>query len=116
MVANFDPVGQPGTHWVAIYAPNNFHVYYFDSTGGDGVENINDYLKQKFPISTKQHQVLQHPRTEVCGHYAIYYIYMCARKIPFEIVERKLCSMQYPDIYVYHFTTTRIIPKRSRFN
>jgi hypothetical protein len=33
LVVNTDPIGQPGTHWVAIYAVNQSSVEYFDSFG-----------------------------------------------------------------------------------
>ena len=113
MVANFDPVSKPGTHWVAMYAPNTFHVYYFDSTGGDGVENLNDYMKNHFPMTTKQHMPLQHPKTKVCGHYALYFIYMSARGTPFETIERFLTRIKHPDVHVYNFIE-QIFPTTKR--
>src|SRR4051812_43914346 len=48
MVVNFDESNEPGTHWIAIFAPTPRHVYYFDSLAGPLIPNLERYLYKNF--------------------------------------------------------------------
>lgn len=103
MVVNMDESDLPGSHWVALFTPNRHHVYYFDSLGGEAPVKVQEYMRKNFNMITQQNVQIQHPQTKVCGHYAIYFVYMSANKQPFERVLRYLRKLRRPDIYVFDF-------------
>ena len=104
MVANFDDSTKPGTHWVAIFAPNKDEVYYFDSFGdGEGVENITNFLEENFRLVTRQTLGIQNKNSIVCGYYTVYFIWMCAKRIPFRKITTVLAEMKNPDRFVVEF-------------
>ena len=64
LILNTDPKDQPGTHWIALYAPiarNSFSPSIYSL----------DFLD---PLHLSYS--LQSPSTSVCGHYCIVYIYL----------------------------------------
>ena len=66
-----DPKNQPGTHWLALYAPLVGGIELFDSFGLSPRIYSLDFL-HPFYLSYS----LQSPSTSVCGHYCIVYIYL----------------------------------------
>lgn len=108
MVVNFDEHSKPGTHWVAIYAPGKSHAMYFDSYGGKEVPNIAKYLEENFLFLTRLNRQLQSFGSSVCGHYAIFFIYFCALKVPYENIYNFLAKTTNPDKYVRDFVIRRI--------
>lgn len=109
LVANTDEASEPGTHWIAIYAPNRLHVRYFDSLDGDEVPNIHAYLTANFVNVTRQKFRVQSPRSTVCGYYAIYFIYMSCLNYPYRAIERILLDHPNPDKYVVQFVNRKIL-------
>jgi hypothetical protein len=73
LIANTDRYGEPGTHWVAIYAKNNYNVEYFDSFGEEPNKDISLYLQQ-FKHIDKNKSRIQSIYDNSCGAHVIYYI------------------------------------------
>lgn len=111
-VINFDKYGKPGTHWVAMYVPNRFHVKYFDSFGLEGIPMINKFLHKNFYFLTKQRIPFQNILSDVCGLYAIYFIFMCSKNVPYKKIVRILKSQRNPDLYVKRFVFKYIAGKQ----
>jgi hypothetical protein len=111
MVANFDDSSRPGTHWVALYSRTPYHVYYFDSLGlgSDYIQDIRDYIQKNYLTSTQQHFRHQRPNTDVCGHYALFFLYCCIRGIPLLQMEGLLYSRKNSDTWVRNFVYNRIM-------
>ena len=70
-VANTDPEGEPGQHWVAMYQKSPFaQLEYFDSYGYD--PSFYDFnLPDSLTFSDRQ---LQSPGSDVCGNYCVYFL------------------------------------------
>ena len=89
-IINTSTSSEEGTHWVAIYAPNNTHVVYLDSYGeapdamilreGDTTP-FREMLAKVAPNVIYQNVGLQDSRTFVCGYYCIYFLYMMHRQL-----------------------------------
>lgn len=107
MVINLDRRGEPGSHWVALYADfNSGECYYFDSYGiePDASEKdqkeINKFMKRisdfmikigKTPIvdfSTVRHQ----KGGSECGVYSLSFIYRLLKGESFESINDKRIS------------------------
>ena len=71
LILNTDPIDQPGTHWLALYAPIARNIKLFDSFGFSPTMYSLDFLD---PLHSSYS--LQSPSTSVCGHYCIVYIYL----------------------------------------
>ena len=70
-VANTDPTGEPGEHWVACFQKARFSpLEFFDSYGQDPSRFSLD-LRPPIEKSNKQ---LQSHNTDVCGHYCVYFL------------------------------------------
>ena len=110
MVVNFDEHTKPGTHWVAVYAPDSTEAHYFDSFGGGetDIENINEYLQDNFELVTNRSKAIQSRRSKVCGYYAIFFIYLSSKGIPFKRIERLLLKEKRPDALVYKYVNEKI--------
>ena len=103
MVVNLDPAHMPGTHWVAIYAPEKRTAYYMDSLGKPAEGLILDYLRQNFGPFHRFWQPIQSPSSSVCGQYAIFFIYTAALGFPVTRMRALLLRTRNPDKYVYEF-------------
>jgi hypothetical protein len=102
MVINESPAKEMGSHWVAIYAPNNDTVYYFDSYADEPNNFLKNYLSRYKKIY-KNKKSLQDQLSIVCGQYCIYVLYMLSKKNSFFDVLKKLYSSGFPDLYVKLF-------------
>ena len=71
LILNTDPKDQPGTHWLALYAPSARIIELFDSFGFSPSMYSLDFLD---PLHSSYS--LQSPSNSVCGHYCIVYIYL----------------------------------------
>lgn len=92
-VINTDRVGYPGTHWVAIYAPNKRIIEYFDSFGDPPNPTIGTYLLQFENIHLNR-SVIQSVLSDVCGQFCIYFIWQRSTKTPYRKLLNRLLSMQ----------------------
>ena len=72
IIANTDPYGKSGRHWVAYFF-NPTHVYYFDSYGQPP---LNKELKRPMTVrkSKKYFGRRLQGSSPVCGHYCLYFI------------------------------------------
>ena len=70
-ILNTDPKDQPGTHWLAFYAPLSGGIELFDSFGFSPNMYSLDFLH-----SLHLSYSLQSTSTSVCGYYSIVYIYL----------------------------------------
>ena len=71
LILNTDSKDHPGTHWLALYAPSARSIKLFDSLRFSPNMFSLDFLD---PLHSSYS--LQSPRTSVCGHYCIVYIYI----------------------------------------
>ena len=71
LILNTDPNDQPGTHWLALYAPAARSIELFDSFGFSPSMYSLDYID---PLHSSYS--LQSLSTSICGHYCIVYIYL----------------------------------------
>ena len=71
LILNTDSKDQPGTHWLALYAPSARSIELFDSFGFSPSMYSLDFLD----LLHSSYSV-QSPRTSVCGHYCIVYIFL----------------------------------------
>lgn len=109
IVVNFDDSHERGSHWVAIYAVDPVQVYYLDSSATHGVEDIQLYIQYNFPVWSHFEIPLQKPGTSVCGQYAIFFIYMCARRYHPEDIHKILKKSGNPDKFVTRFVHRYIL-------
>lgn len=109
MVVNFDDANKPGSHWVAIYAPSSTHVYYFDSTASKGVHHIRKYLNENFLYISSSKRPLQKAGTTTCGHYAIFFIYLCAKNYSMNQITNMLIGSGNPDKFVVDFVVKNVM-------
>ena len=70
LIFNTDPKNQPGTKWLALYAPSAGRIELFDLFGFSFSMYSLDFLD---PLHSSYS--LQPSTTSVCGHYCIVYIY-----------------------------------------
>ena len=71
LILNTDPNDQPGTHWLALYTPTARSIELFYSFGFSPSMYSLDFI-ELLHLSYS----FQSPRTSVCGHYCIVYIYL----------------------------------------
>ena len=77
LVANTDPSTQPGMHWVAMYFPDASTSEFFDSYGfpPSFYSPHFEKLLGKFPTQKRNTNDLQSLTSNVCGYYALNYVY-----------------------------------------
>ena len=74
LILNTHPKNQPGTHWLALYAPIAGGIEFFDLFGLSPRIYSLDFLD---PLHLSFS--LKSPSSSVCGHYCIVYIYLRSR-------------------------------------
>lgn len=73
-IANYDPKGKPGTHWVAflLTGKDNGQDEYYDSYGLPPlVEEFNDFLGKKYLYNDVMVQSLE---AKTCGLHAVHFL------------------------------------------
>jgi hypothetical protein len=104
LIVNTDPLGQPGTHWVAIYAINQNSAEYFDSFGNSPNTNIGSYLN-RFKDVNRNKTKIQSIFDNSCGAHVIYYTIQKCRGSNLETIIKEL-NNPYSDslvkLYVYN--------------
>jgi len=121
-VANTDPSGEPGTHWVAFYFPSDQKAEFFDSYGQPP-----DYYRSSFEDFLNKHsdewgfneRKLQSAWTDVCGQYCIFYLSHRARGQGMnKIVQLFNKDTMLNDVKVSQFVKKhfRVMPKKSTAN
>jgi hypothetical protein len=101
-IANVDPSGQPGTHWVAFYIPRSNCVEYFDSLGEwpSSSNYLRDFLEKNFSNIKLNKRKIQANYEDACGPYVIYFLINRCRGRPFDQILKTL--------YMNPFSATRV--------
>lgn len=102
IVVNEDEADKPGTHWVAIFIKSKEHVYYFDSYASLPNVNIASYL-DRFQGITLNPVPFQSLQSEVCAHYALFFVYMASAGRSMTTITNILKAQNNPDSYVVNF-------------
>ena len=78
LVVNTDPSTKPGMHWVAMYFPDASTSKFFDSYGfpPSFCSPHFEKLLGKFSIQKRNTNDLQILTSNVCGYYALNYVYL----------------------------------------
>lgn len=109
-IVNIDKSTEPGSHWVAFYAPSQHSVEFFDSYGnapsfygGSILEFASRFLNVDYnPL------ILQSNVTAVCGQYCIFYLYSkCRAKTLNEILSSFVSEHITNDTRVFMFVSKR---------
>ena len=74
-IINTHPKKKPGEHWVAIYFNSKRKSIYFDSYGfPPRNRSVVKFLKRNCVTWSFSDRVLQHPFSNLCGGYCIYFL------------------------------------------
>ena len=98
LILNTDPKDQPGTHWLALYAPSAGNIELFDSFGFSPSMYSLDFLD---PLHSSLS--IQSPSTSVCGHYCIVYIYLRSHNYLLDDIVHLLTDISNRDEWVKHY-------------
>lgn len=75
LIVNLDKASQEGSHWVAIYISPFQKAVYFDSYGFKPLRREITTFLEINSIGIQYNEVsLQHPLSDACGLYCIYFI------------------------------------------
>ena len=86
------------THWLALYAPLFAGIELFDSFGFSPRMYSLDFLD---PLHSSYS--LQSPRTSLCGHYCIVYIYLCSHNYSLSDIVHLLTNISSRDLWVKQY-------------
>jgi len=81
MIVNTDPVNESGTHWLAVYCPDDGTVEVFDSYGFDleTYPTVKRFLVDRCRpklIRSMEGGPIQEENSDVCGAHCIFYLAM----------------------------------------
>ena len=78
LVVSTDPSTKPGMHWMAMYFPDASTSEFFDRFGfpPSFYSPYFENLLGKFQIQRRNTNDLQHLTSNVCGYYALNYVYL----------------------------------------
>jgi hypothetical protein len=106
-VANTDPSGKPGTHWIAFYFPSEGEGEFFDSYGRSPnyYKEFKKFLgKHSWDYNERK---LQSDWSDVCGQYCIFYLSYRARSVSMKkIVQMFSNDTMLNDQKVFRFVQT----------
>lgn len=78
IIANTDGKTKPGSHWVAFFFLSKDECEFFDSFGRPPL--IPYFIEFISKLTRYNSQILQHPLSNFCGQWCIYYVYARCRK------------------------------------
>ena len=82
LICNIDKSSEPGSHWVAIFAPKYGKIEYFDSFGFKPMNNeIVEFINHngmKFIYNKLQ---IQSNKSKTCGKFCVIFIYFRSKNI-----------------------------------
>lgn len=103
LIANHDASTMDGSHWVAMFAPSQSKIIYFDPFGDAAPEGpISDYL-ERFPRIIRNKCRFQPADSFACGAYAMFVVYHLCLGQSFDKVLSLLCMSPDPDRLVRTF-------------
>jgi hypothetical protein len=97
-VANTDPRGMPGSHWVAYFHPDAEHAEFFDSYGN----KPDEFNLKVWPSMTCNSTSFQSYDSDVCGQYCIYFL-VKRQHFTLRMISLHLRLQKSPDPYVARF-------------
>ena len=98
LILNTDPKDQPGTHWLALYAPKDGPIELFDSFGFSPITYSLNSLNPMHLLYS-----FQSPTSSVCGHYCIVYIYLRSRNKSLSQIFHLLLNISNRDLWVKRY-------------
>ena len=117
-VANTDDDTEPGSHWVAFYFPRDEDdtVEFYDSYGlNEAVysPHFTRFVKQCRHVKRNTHQ-FQSLFSDVCGYYALGFLYMRALGASFDTVTRHTftATPQVNDRFIKRYVNAHMPPHR----
>lgn len=105
-VANTHPASKPGEHWVAFYfPPEEDTCWYFDSYGFPPLKkSFERFMESNVSDWTFNSQWLQDSRSQLCGHYCIFFaVHACRGMSMKSIVQLFDVNKTFNDMMVADF-------------
>ena len=104
LIANTDPAGKPGKHWVALYVCTDGTGEFFDSYGRPPTPNFAKFLR-KYCNSINHNSVrVQGPLSSSCGQFCIYYLAHRVRGRTMKKIVNDFCTdLVLNDIYAAEY-------------
>ena len=96
-IVNTDPHDKPGTHWIAMYFPDKTTSEFFDSYGMPPSFYSPYFIEilGRYPSQKRNQEDFQQMFSDVCGDYALMYVYRRAKGDSMEdIADRTFTSSQ----------------------
>ena len=90
-VANVDPAGAPGSHWIAVYSSSPRNLEFFDSYASHPHD-----LGFHFPLNVQvvhNTKPIQSFTSSVCGQYCAYFLIHRSNGLPMHTIVRTLSKM-----------------------
>ena len=111
-IANTDPKGEPGKHWVAFYFTSPKQGEFFDSYG-QPPEYYSEYFVrflnkncQEWIANDKE---LQSFNSRFCGHYCIYYLMHRARGVSMKTIVNRFSENKIKNDQLVHYFVDKLI-------
>ena len=79
-IFNTDTQDQPGTHWIAVYVDKQQQPFYFDSYGFSPDPAMRHFMQQYGGAPLVNRRRFQSNYTNVCGHYCLFFLHLCAKR------------------------------------
>ena len=108
-IINTDPTDKKGEHWAGVYAPTRTRFLYFDSYGGHPNECILNSLEALGARWITRNQIpFQALTSNVCGYYAVMFIYTVSAGHPLDYMVNMLLRVQQPDLFVKRYVMNKM--------
>ena len=79
LVINTSPAIRPTGHWVGLAIKKNNSAEYFDSYGMSPFGKIAKFIENNSTYCVYNQNLVQQLSSNLCGYYAIFFVYMAAR-------------------------------------
>ena len=98
-ILNSDSSNQPGSHWLAIYLPNDCCLEFFDSYALPP-----SFYGFSFTSTISNNKLLQSNSSNVCGQYCIFYLIQRSRGYSMRDIQNMFClDSNWNDMRVANF-------------
>lgn len=99
-IANIEPSGNEGSHWVALFVPRPKICFYFCSYALPPRGELLHYLRSNFDHIHQSKQRFQSYGAGNCGNYSIVFCYMMSLGWQFESFLKLLSNCENSDLFV----------------
>lgn len=115
LVANNEPHGEEGEHWIAFYYEDADSLDFFDSYGLP-ISAYHFPSQSHTPLMSYNSKLIQCPKSNVCGQHCIYFLYFRSRRSGMPTITSKFSpsNLRSNDLYVAR-TVNRLVHKRYPF-